>query len=146
MTIDLYLGEASVGEYITEEYLQKKLVEYDTLTEEELVEKSNEYGFDIEEFAEYLTGLNLDEYADGSCDVLKEVYDEQFMNGGDMESLFDYLARAPRGNGYQRYFTFYRAMNASLDRETCEKQWEEDNRDMLTNWIESGELEDWAAM
>ena len=139
--MDYYVGEVGYDtNWLTEQQLQDKFTTYNNLTEDELYEASEQVGFDIEDFAEWLTGMNLDQYADASCAVLKEVYREELAFGGDTNSLFSYLESAPRGNGYQPYFTFYRALNMQRTKEECEKQWRLDNEDMLQQWVEDGEV------
>lgn len=91
------------------------------------------------EFAEFITGMNTDEYADTACECMADEFREtsQFYKsepGCHFDSVFDVLENCQY---WLTCYTFFRCMNLfNLTDEQAQKEWLDSSRCTLEGMLE----------
>ena len=74
---------------------------------------------DVEDgFIMFMTGLHCDSYADLSCDIMKEVYEN-----GSTTSMEELYATCMGREDFQTCYTVYRIWNNTLSQEEAKESW-----------------------
>ena len=115
MTETLYINrEWTYGEEETKSF-----------TLEELLNIQKTLNMDGEEFSEFITGLNEDEYADNSCDMLKEMYTELSENDEEEYKLENAYTRCMKTAEFLTCYTVWRLWNSEFTTEEALKLWKD---------------------
>lgn len=107
-------------------------------TTEQLKTLYNTLQFDSgSEFAEFITGMNCDEYADKSCEYMVDEFNESALYDGECHfvNVFHHLDNCEY---WLTCFTFYRCMNLfNLSDEEAKDNWLRDSKGTLEGMLES---------
>ena len=117
-------------------------------TTEELRTVADIMGWEGEELADNVAGMNCDEYADDSCEVMYDIFHSVAENGGYEEGdttghwehtlycMHDHLS------GLEPCELWHRALNIRLDNdEDIREAWKRDNIGTLVYMLEEGRLD-----
>ena len=95
-----------------------------TFTLEELTNMRDTLGMEGDEFTEFITGLNEDEYADGGAEMLEEMYKELSDIDEEEYKLKNAYIRCMNMEEFLTCYTVFRLWNTHLTQEEAKKEWE----------------------
>lgn len=108
-----------------------------------LMEEEGEYQPESPE-AEFVTGYNTDSYADDSCELIKNTWEEYLDSCEDDEEKPDmevYLDILWDNFDYQLCHTWVRITNINIESDEEIRLWDRNNvKGMLEGWIEEGSV------
>lgn len=108
-----------------------------------LMEEEGEYQPESPE-AEFVTGYNTDSYADDSCELIKNTWEEYLGSCEDDEEKPDmevYLDILWDNFDYQLCHTWVRITNINIESDEEIRLWDRNNvKGMLEGWIEEGSV------
>jgi len=105
-------------------------------TLEELETIRNTLGMEGDEFTEFITGLNDDEYAEGGSEMLKDMYDDLSYNDEEEYKVENAYIRCMKTEEFQTCYTVFRLWNTHLTQEEAKKEWYSSCYETLSGMLE----------
>jgi len=76
-----------------------------------------------DDFTSFITGLNCDTYADLSCDIMKELYDDLSHIDEEEYKVKNAIIRCMNMEEFQTCYTVFRLWNTHLTQEEAKEEW-----------------------
>jgi hypothetical protein len=90
---------------------------------EELLQLEKTLGMEGDEFSEFITGMTEDDYAEGGCEMLKEMYDDLSYIDEEEYKVENAIIRCMNMEEFQTCYTVFRLWNTHLTQEEAKKEW-----------------------
>ena len=123
--------------YILREWLYGEGEELRTFTLDELISVQTTLGMEPEDFSEFITGYNCDSYADKTCEVMADLYNDLSHLDEDEHKLENAFIRSMEDHEFLTCYTVWRLWNAHLTQEEAQKIWKEDCISSLQGELEN---------